>query len=288
MALSPPRRTLLLAVPALLAAAIPPSAAQAAPSKPSTPPTLVGWAKVTTEGVFLAGGYFPGQGWREDATARSFVFPGTPWNLFNLTGQKATISTERAEQADVPIGYFAKARSKAAPNYDAPVAVALSGIGTRNAQPRLPRPQSLQQPLYAGVAAQLLRDAGLKVKSARLSQLLRVDLDGDGVEEVLISAHSRPEYGHTPETKAGDYDLTALHFVQHGKVKTVPLEVEVAGKSVAFSAPNRSEFLACADIDGDGTMEIVLSTGYYEGFGLEVWRFDGQKVSRVLSAGWGV
>ena len=276
-----------LAVPPLLVAASTPSLAQSAASKPTAKPALVGWAKGTTEGVFVAGGYFPGAGWREDFQAQSSVNPGTMWSLMNLTGTRAQLVTDRAKSMDGPAGYFAEARRNVDPRAEAQQGLALSATHAKNAQPRLPRAQSLNQPLYAQAAAGLLQQAGFKAKSARLSQLLRVDLNGDGTEEVLISAHSRSDYGRTPEVKKGDYNLVAIRFVHQGKVKTVPLDMEIARKTVAFAAPNRSEFLACADIDGDGRMEIVVSTGYYEGWGMEFYKFDGQKVSRVLSAGWG-
>ena len=282
-----PHHWLSVLAPMFLVAASTPSLAQSAASKPTAKPALIGWAKGTTEGVFVAGGYFPGLGWRAEEYARSFAFPGTLWTLMNLTGTKAQFATDRAKLIDGPPGYFAEVRANVDAKSEIPQALALSAPHAKNAQPRLPRAQSLNQPLYAQAAAKLLRSGGLKLKSARLTQLLRIDLNGDGTEEVLISAHSRPHYGRTPEVKKGDYNLTAIRFVHKGQVKIVPIDVEIARKATAFSAPNRSEFLAFADIDGDSTMEIVLSTGYYEGWGMEFYKFDGQKVSLVLGAGWG-
>lgn len=243
-----------------------------------------GQGTAQTSNVWLGGAYFPGAGWRDDAQSRAALYPGTRWQSFGLNGPGRGFTTGAIAPPDVPVGIVAPARQEL-PQSDEMIAIANVGL---SAQPRLPRAQNLDQPLYQKAAAQLLCARGLDVQSASLHQLLRVDLNGDGTEEVLMAARSRPDFGATPETRAGDYTLTALRFVDGGKVKTVPLDVEVATKNVAFGAPNDSDILACVDVDGDGKMEIIVSTGYYEGWGFEVWQFDGHAVKRVLQAGWGV
>ena len=234
--------------------------------------------------IWLGGGYFPGQGFRTDDAAKAALFPGTRWQLFGLNGPIANVTTGALLPPDMPVGYAAAMRQPLRETEDV---FAVSNVGP-DAQPRLPRAQNLNSPLYQKVAAAVLREAGLPLSSARLNQLLRVDLNGDGTEEVLLSASSRPDYGHTSQLKAGDYSLVALRFVDGGRVKNVPLDLEFSTKNVGFSSPGHAEILACVDVTGDGQMEIVVSNGYYEGWGFEVWQFDGKSLKRVAQAGWGV
>lgn len=251
-------------------------------------PRLVGWVgesnPSTPSTVWLGGGYFSGKGWRSDAAAKSALYPGTRWQLFGLNGVGPSVTTGAVLPPDMPEGVTAAVR--------APVSIPRPMIAVSNAsakaQPRLPRVQSLNQPLYQNIAAELLRARGLKVKSARLTQLLRVDLNGDGVEEVLLSARSRPEYGKTPEERKGDYSLLALRYVVGNQVKNVVLDATVSPGAVAFSAPSNFEFMAFVDVNDDGRMEIVGQSSYYEGWGIGVWQFDGRTVRRVVDAGWGV
>ena len=235
--------------------------------------------------LWLGGGYFPGKGWRTDAQSKGALQPGTRWQVFGLAGPGPSFTTGALLPPDVPLGYNALAREALPARDSDQIAIANAAP---HAQPRLPRAQNLKQPLYQRAAAELLRRRGLQLASANLTQLLRVDLNGDGAEEVLLSARSRADYGSTSEVRAGDYALLALRFVDRGQVKTLPLELEFSTKNVGFSAPGRFEVAACADVDGEGKMEILVSTGYYEGWGFEVWQFDGHGLKRVLEAGWGV
>ena len=253
------------------------------------PPRLIGSATSSGD-VFLAGGYSKEKGWFFDQTARALVKPGTKWRLARLDGSALSLTTGKVTEGEGVGGFVAlSTRANAAPSdiSDAATQEMLALSNVPNAQPRRARVQGLKAPIYASEAKKLLSRAGLKVKIANLTQLVRVDLNGDGREEALFCARSRADFGKTPETRVGDYNLVALRCLVNGKVKTLPLMVETNKKASAFGAPNRSEIMACADIDGDGKMEIVVSTGYYEGWGMEIWTFDGKSVKRVLSAGWG-
>jgi D-Tyr-tRNAtyr deacylase len=59
----------------------------------------------------------------------------------------------------------------------------------------VPRAQALANPTYESVVAAMLRAKNIKVARGRLTQHLRVDLNGDGTEEVLLVAHSRDSIG---------------------------------------------------------------------------------------------
>ena len=262
-----------------------PTFSQAAPAKPR----LVGAVYPgQTPTLWLGGAFFPGKGYRTDVQSKWALYPGVQWRVFGLEGAGPKIASDRGEKSDVPEGYTAQLRGTVARgNGPMEPMIAISNA-TPADQPRLPRMQSLDQELYQRVAAGLLRSKGLKIERARLTRLMRIDLNGDGVEEVLMAASSRPDYGRTPGERKGDYSMLAIRYVDRGVVRARLLDYNVSKRNLTFSAPGYFDFIACADIDGDGPMEIVGSNGYYEGQGFEAWKFDGKTVTSVMSAGWGV
>lgn len=234
--------------------------------------------------LWLGGAYFPGKGYRTDVQSKWALYPGVKWQLFGLNGAGPQLSSERGEKNDVPVGYIAQLRGDVAGQT---TMIAVSNASPDD-QPRRPQMQSLSQETYQRVAAGLLRSKGLNIQRAKLTQLMRIDLNGDGIEEVLMAARSRPEYGRTPQEKKGDYSLLAIRYLDRGVVRARILDYNISSRSLTFSAPGYHEVMACVDIDGDGPMEIVGANGYYEGNGFEVWKFDGKTTKSVMFAGWGV
>ena len=122
---------------------------------------------------------------------------------------------------------------------------------------------------YAGLASELLADRGLVVAEPTIVQLLRVDLEGDGINEVIVVAEDIVG-GFLPI--AGDYSIVFLRKVVEGEVQTAILgESVILDAEGAFQASYRVG--SVADLSGDGQMEIVLSSAYFEGLGVEVWEY---------------
>ena len=237
--------------------------------------------------MWLGGAYFPGKGFRTDVQSKWALYPGVRWQIFGLDGAGPQIASDKGAKEDVPVGYTAQLRSAVPGGGPMKPFLAIANASPDD-QPRLPRAQSLNQEMYQRVAAGLLRSKGLNIQRARLTQLMRIDLNGDGVEEVLMAASSRPDYGRTPEEKKGDYSLLAIRYVDNGVVRARILDYNISKRNLIFSAPGYFEFMTFVDIDGDGPMEIVGANGYYEGNGFEAWKFDGKTTKSVMFAGWGV
>ena len=252
---------------------------------PAAPPRLVGevYPDKTPE-LWLGGAFFPGKGYRTDVQSKWALYPGVKWQLFGLNGAGPQLASDKGGKADVPEGYIARLRGAVAG--DKPM-IAISNASPDD-QPRRPQMQSLTLETYQRVAAGLLRSKGLNIQRAKLTQLMRVDLNGDGVEEVLMAASSRPDFGHTPEERKGDYSLLAIRYLDNGVVRARILDYNISKRDLTFSAPGYFEVMSCVDIDGDSQMEIVGANGYYEGNGFEAWKFDGKTTKSVMFAGWGV
>jgi hypothetical protein len=136
---------------------------------------------------------------------------------------------------------------------------------------------------YSGFASELLAERGLDVPQPTMKQILQVDLEGDGVNEVLVVAEDVSE-GLFAED--GDYSIVFVRRTVQGQVQS-----DVLGESIIITADSplvdSYSVGAVADLNGDATMEIVLTAAYYEGIGVEVWEYSADGPAARISAGCG-
>jgi hypothetical protein len=167
-------------------------------------------------------------------------------------------------------------------------AIAVGGMGS--SLPRIPQTLSSASPVYRKLVADILRKHGIK-PNVQITQILRVDLEGDGSQEVLISATLHKGYG-TPgsisaRSLANEYSILFLRKVVGGKVITQMLHEEYYTKDMTFNAPEIFNIAGVWDLNGDGTMEIVTFDRYYEGNGTTVYEMRNNRAVKVLDSGCG-
>jgi hypothetical protein len=166
-----------------------------------------------------------------------------------------------------------------------------------NALPRKPKVTDLTQKAYVDAVREFLETKEIKQPEVKIDNILRVDLDGDGEEEVLISATN---YFGEPDrvpmrSPAGSYSMVLLRRVVAGKVETQLIVGEFYPKAYpkakqeegSFDAPNAYKVIATLDLDGDGNMEVVIHSHYYEGGETTIYRCDPKKVEALLSVSCG-
>jgi hypothetical protein len=112
-------------------------------------------------------------------------------------------------------------------------------------------------------------------------QIVRIDLEGDGTAEVLLTG-SFYKKGVMEAQTPGDYSFALLRKIVDGKARNILIEGEFFTKRDYYDPPNERRILAVADLNGDGRMEIVLDTFYYEGNWKRVLEIDGTKLTKVL------
>ncbi|HUR98570.1 MAG TPA: hypothetical protein VMZ26_10945 [Pyrinomonadaceae bacterium] len=117
---------------------------------------------------------------------------------------------------------------------------------------------------YKTVVTNFLRKKGIAKPVVRIKEAFRIDLEGDGGEEVVLSA-TYYKKGLSSDAAVGDYSFVIVRK-SVGKIVTDHLlKGDFILKKVDFGAPTENHVSAIADLNGDGKMEIVLSGSYYEG-----------------------
>jgi hypothetical protein len=158
-----------------------------------------------------------------------------------------------------------------------------------NALPRKPQPIDPTQKVYVDAVSDFLKTKGIKQPKVKIDKILRVDLDGDGEDEVLISAtnYLQKDEGVPMRSPAGSYSMVLLRRVVAGKVETQLIDGEFYPKATDYNAPNAYKVIAVLDLDGDGKMEVVVASQYYEGEATTIYRCNPKKVEALLSVSCG-
>jgi hypothetical protein len=159
-----------------------------------------------------------------------------------------------------------------------------------NALPRKPEVIDTTQKTYVDAVREVLRTKEIDQPKVKIENIMRVDLDGDGEEEVLISAtnYFSKDESVPMRSPAGSYSMVLLRRVVAGKVETQLVEGEFHPKAYVrkgdnFDAPESYKVVATLDLDGDGKLEVVISWRYYEGEGTTIYRCDPKKAEALLT-----
>jgi hypothetical protein len=231
---------------------------------------------------FLLGGTI-NKLWIDAGQVAPLLKGNEPDRLYSLNGYVATVKGTKPESAGAPCEETQVLTTAPAIRVTSPL---IGSGGPWGAYPRVVRSQSTTQPVYLDAVAAVLKENGIANPRVRITQLLRVDLDGDGMTEVVLTASSHVD-GVLPSAEAGDYSLVLLRKVINGQVQTTILDGDFYTDAVDFAAPNDFKVTAIADLNGDGNMDIAVHGEYYEGAWTSIYEVKGSTVKEVLLEGCG-
>jgi hypothetical protein len=235
---------------------------------------------IDAESGYLLGGTQNGV-WVNAATYAGYLQDTErDYDLFTLAGRQGNVTGSRpvtpAGVCTQPVVSFQPAGNRAG-------AVALAVRW--DAAPRLAQSLPVDTAEYLEAVTALLQEQGLANPEINIDSILRVDLEGDGVDEVLITASRLAAGTSAPPVAAGDYALLVLRKVVDGAVTTVPIVLDVYATANDLAYPFRYRVLGLLDLDGDGQLEIIVEAERYEGRRVFVYATAGARVQQVLQAG---
>jgi hypothetical protein len=235
----------------------------------------------------LMGGVSGGQ-WLEADAVAPLLKGGERYRLYTLTKATGEVTGSGASADGEPCDGTRVVNLS--PKPEEGIAVG----GSWNALPRAPRMLRTNDPAYRQIVTNLLRRRGFVRPKINITQVLRVDLDGDGVEEALVSAtHLAGGLGSAEKSMAihgqpGDYSFVLLRKIVRGKVQDKLLVEHFYPRKIRYpETPYQHKVAAVLDLNGDGKMEVIVHGAYYEGSWSTVFRLDGNKVENVFGCGCG-
>ena len=229
---------------------------------------------------YLFGGSADGKWIKAEKVAKSMK-GRTAFRVFGFTQElgKATGDKPKADKAEACADML-EVSLPSAPNDGV---IALSAPW--NALPRKPQIADPTQQVYVDAVREFLESRRMSDPKVKITRILRVDLDGDGEEEVLINATNYfTEDGDVPMDTAapGSYSIVLLRRVVAGKVQTELVAGELYVKDES-SASNLYEISGVLDLNGDGKLEVIVHSHYYEGAETTIYDCSSGKCKDALS-----
>lgn len=152
-----------------------------------------------------------------------------------------------------------------------------------------PRQPAEENPAaYQAAVAAVLQANGIAQPEVRITSVTRVDLENDGSSEIIISASRDRDNTLTPAVDAGDYSLILVQRALGERVVTIEVVGDYYPVAEEFRAPLEHRLLGVHDLNGDGSMEVITFSQYYEGASAAAYTISRTTAEEVLAAGCGV
>ena len=145
--------------------------------------------------------------------------------------------------------------------------------------PRQPKRVSLTDATNKKAVADVLRLRKLPKSPVKIKEAFRVDLDGDGVDEVVLVANHYAEDSNQ-NAKIGSYSFVMIRKTTRGKTQNQFIGGTFYTKTNDYY-DGEYRLSEIADLNGDGKMEIIVETYGYEENWLKVFEIKAGKPSEI-------
>ncbi len=184
--------------------------------------------------------------------------------LSEASGAAYTVTVSRAGEKSPEIGLPTSARWNLSPR---PVKM-------------LPR----NDPAFRRWVAAFLTLKGLLDAEVEIGRVRQCDLDGDGAKETVIEAHSPHWREAMREGEASTFGQFSVVLVRQANGKMNKVAGEIQTQAGDNNISQIYELAHLLDLNGDGRMEIVVESTYYEGGGAEVYGWNKGRITLALTA----
>jgi hypothetical protein len=228
----------------------------------------------------LLGGIKKYDGWVSGIQAAQYIRAETNYDFFNPNGFLQQVRGNDLEFDPTCRNHFMRS-SITLP--EPMVGVASGWVTEKRGVTELSR----DAPAYVQAVGEWFQSQGNSPTEIHITRILQTDIEGDGVNEVLLSASYFKEKSFSFYSETGDYSIVLMFKVMGNHVLTIPLLKDYYISSIPeleISYPNTYTLAAVADLNSDGTLEVIVDVRRWEGWGGIVYRVDGQNVREVLRA----
>ncbi len=251
-----------------------------APPAPASTPSVAVYRYGTLGG-------WTGSGWDDGFAESAAEVRASNGDVFQLAGigiDRGTVTGGEPIEVCEPAGGYGVETS---PELVYDFETGRTAIGVRADWDILPRRASITSGdggVYLEEVARLLEQNGIDPALATVDSVARVDLEGDGVDEVVVTANRSPNW---PEPEAGNYSLVLLRKLVEGDVQTAILYSTYLPETPEDFYWVRARLSGFADLNGDAKLEIIMSTEYYEGDSIEAFEYVNDDLGPVSVMGTG-
>lgn len=227
----------------------------------------------------LLGGFSGGK-WMTEDEAAAKIAGGEQYRILRAKGLEGQATGGKASgEAGACEGTKDVALTPAPDKLTPGIAVS----GTWNPQPRAAHDLMAAKRRYATLLQPSLSAKGVRTP-AEVRQLYRADLEGDGKDEVIAVVANFSYADTEAKMPSRPYSGVALRRVKGTGVETLLLEFDNKQREGGVS-----EFsgVLLADVNGDGSLEVVIHGRYLQGKFTTVYSLQGGKLRKVLSCSCG-
>ena len=275
----------------------PPSATTTAPPSKPTSGTAVVYASSGDEHPWLPVGWWDGAAWGSvEWPTPEVVIPGSTFDTLSV----ASVEFPTGPMRDVPVvpASYGCIDDAGLASIDLQIGLTeapdwhgyrlLAVTADWDVQPRPVSQVGVDSPVYKQLGESLVpADQPVDPALGEVVQVLRADLDGNGVEEVLFTYQHLTDSGGMGAP--GEFSLVIARYPDAtGAVVDDVLVEHVVPTPMDAPSPDRSRVMAIADLNGDGTMEVAIGSVYWESAAVVVYEFTGGALHEVMTSGCGV